>query len=369
MAGSSFGRHFRITNWGESHGPAIGTVVDGCPPRLELAAADIQRELDRRRPGQSALTTPRAEPDQVQILSGVFRGRTTGTPISLLIPSTNVISQDYAEIAHAYRPGHADFTYQAKYGIRDPFGGGRSSARVTAGIVAAGAIAQKLLREQAGITVTSYVKRLGPILAETDPETVHREMVERSPVRCPDPASAERMMALIRETAARQDSVGGIVECIIRNVPPGLGDPIFDKLDADLAKAMLAINASKGFELGSGFACATMTGSQHNDPFELRDGRVATRTNHAGGILGGISTGMPIVFRVAFKPTASIGRPQHTLTEDGQPTVLQTKGRHDPSVLPRAVPVVDAMAALVILDHFLALTGFAGRPPPPATQA
>ena len=360
MAGSSFGKYFRITNWGESHGPAIGTVVDGCPPRIELAVGDIQTELDRRRPGQSAMTTPRSEADQVQILSGVFRGQTTGTPISLLIPSTNTISQDYDEIENAFRPGHADYTYQAKYGIRNPFGGGRSSARVTAGIVAAGAIAQKFLREQLGITVTSYVKQLGSVVANVNPEDIHRAAVEGNIVRCPDAAAAERMIALIKESAEQKNSVGGIIECIIRNVPPGLGDPIFDKLDADLAKAMLAINATKGFELGSGFACAAMRGSEHNDAYEMKDGKIVTKTNHAGGILGGISTGMPIVFRVAFKPTASIAQPQQTVTVKGEATVLETKGRHDPSVLPRAVPVVDAMAAITILDHYLAATGFAG---------
>ena len=360
MAGSSFGRHFRITNWGESHGPAIGTVVDGCPPRMELAEGDIQAELDRRRPGQSAMTTPRSEADKVQILSGVFRGQTTGTPISLLIPSTNTISQDYDEIEHAFRPGHADFTYQAKYGIRNPFGGGRSSARVTAGIVAAGAIAQKFLREQLNVTVTSYVRQLGAVVAAVNPEAIHRAAVESNIVRCPDAAAAERMIALIKDSAEKHDSVGGVIECIIRNVPPGLGDPIFDKLDADLAKAMLAINATKGFELGSGFGCAAMHGSEHNDAYEMKGGKVVTKTNHAGGILGGISTGMPIVFRVAFKPTASIAQPQQTVTVKGEATVLETKGRHDPSVLPRAVPVVDAMAAITILDHYLAATGFAG---------
>ncbi|PIY60653.1 chorismate synthase [Candidatus Woesearchaeota archaeon CG_4_10_14_0_8_um_filter_47_5] len=335
MPGNTFGRIFSVTNWGESHGKAIGVVVDGCPPLIELSEKDIQKELDRRKPGQSDLTTTRNENDTVEILSGVFDGKTTGTPISMIIQNNDVRRDDYRDDYKmvGIRPGHADFTYEKKYGIRDPFGGGRSSGRLTAGTVAAGAIAKKILSERAGVEVVAYVKRVKDVEADVDTDKVALKDVESNSVRCPDKKAAEKMKAAIEDAKKKKDSVGGIIECVARNVPAGLGEPIFDRLDADLAKGMLAINASKGFEFGSGFSCAGMVGSEHNDIF-TKDWK--TKTNNAGGILGGISNGMPIVFRVAFKPTATIG-----------------KERHDPCVLPRAVPVVEAMAALVLCDHLL----------------
>ena len=353
MPGSSLGQAFRVTTWGESHGPAIGVVVDGCPPRLRLAAGDIQRELDRRRPGQSGLTTPRREADRVSIESGVTGGRTTGHPIALVVRNRDARPGDYEELRTVYRPSHADYTFEAKYGIRDPSGGGRASARVTVGHVAAGAVARRLLEERYRVVCTAWVERVKDIEAEVDPERVAREDVEANPVRCPDRAAATRMAELIERTRDARDSVGGVIGCALTGVPPGLGEPVFDKLESDLAKAMLAINASKGFEIGSGFAGAALFGSEHNDRFVLEDGRVLTGTNHAGGVLGGISTGMPIVFRVAFKPTSTIGKPQQTLDSAGKEVTLEAKGRHDPCVLPRAVPIVEAMACLVLADHAL----------------
>ena len=351
MTANTLGTLFRVTNWGESHGKAIGVVIDGCPPLLELSESDIQQELDRRAPGQSEVTTQRKEKDKVQILSGVVDGKTTGAPISLLIPNQDQKKSDYTEIAKSFRPSHADFTYQMKFGIRDASGGGRSSARLTAGNVAAGAIARKLLKERFGLEIVAYTLSVKDIEANVDSSKVTREAVESNSVRCPDNAAAKKMLALIESAKAQGDSVGGVIECVARNVPVGLGEPLFDKLEADLAKAMLAINATKGFEMGSGFAGTRMFGSEHNDAFFSENGKVQTKTNFSGGIQGGISNGMPIVFRVAFKPTSTIAKPQKTITTSGKEIVLEASGRHDPCVLPRAVPIVEAMAALVLCDH------------------
>jgi chorismate synthase len=351
--GSTFGHLFRITTWGESHGGAVGVVVDGCPPRLGLSEADIQGELDRRRPGQSRVTTQRREADSCQILSGVFEGQTLGTPISILVWNTDAKSQHYAPFKDIYRPSHADYAYDAKYGIRNWQGGGRASARETIGRVAAGAIAKKLLRERCGTEVIGYVKQIHTLYAAVDPDTVTLEQVEANMVRCPDAACAEEMIARIDWARRQGDSLGGVVEVVARQVPVGLGEPVFDKLEADLAKAVMSLPASKGFEIGSGFAGITLTGSEHNDPFEMRDGRIRTRTNNSGGVQGGISIGEPLLMRVAFKPTATIARQQETVTSQGEPTTLAAKGRHDPCVLPRAVPMVEAMVALVLADHYL----------------
>ena len=351
--GNSFGRLFRVTTWGESHGGAIGAVVDGCPPLLALSEADIQPELDRRAPGQSALVTQRKESDTVRILSGLFEGRTLGTPISLLIPNEDQRSRDYDEVREKYRPSHADYTYDAKYGTRDYRGGGRTSARETAGRVAAGAIARKILRERWGVEIVGWVSRVGRVGVECDVDLVAREAVERTPIRCPDPAAAEAMIAIVEAARKAGDSVGGVVTCAARGCPPGWGEPVFDRLEADLAKAMLSLPASKGFEIGSGFAGTELPGSAHNDPFYMDGDRVRTRTNRSGGVQGGISNGETVYFRVAFKPTATILREQETVTRDGAETTLKGRGRHDPCVLPRAVPIVEAMAALVLADHAL----------------
>jgi chorismate synthase len=351
--GSSFGRLFRITTWGESHGPGLGVVIDGCPPRLPVDEAMIQEELDRRRPGQSRITTQRREADRVEILSGVYHGLTLGTPIALLIRNSDARGTDYDQQRGKYRPSHADYTYQAKYGIRAVEGGGRASARETAGRVAAGAVARRLLLAE-GIEVVGWVEQVHDLVAAIDPETVTRAMVESNIARCPDGAAAEKMIESIDRARRDGDSLGGIVGAVARGVPPGLGDPVFDKLEADLAKAMLSIPAAKGFESGSGFAGATgMTGSEHNDLFYTDRGRVRTRTNRSGGIQGGISNGESILLRVAFKPTATILREQTTVTETGEATVLKPKGRHDPCVLPRAVPIVEGMMCLVLADHLL----------------
>lgn len=351
--GSTFGRLFRVTTWGESHGKGVGVVVDGCPPRLPITEAEVQAELDRRRPGQSRITTQRREGDEIEFLSGVLDGLTLGTPISMMVKNKDARPQDYTEIAKAYRPSHADYTYDAKYGIRDVRGGGRSSARETIGRVAAGTLAKKMLKLATGAEAVAYVKQIHELRAEIDSETVTTEQVEANPVRCPDPAMAQEMYDLIDRARKDGDSVGGIIECAVRGVPPGLGEPIFDRLEADLAKAMLSLPATKGFEIGSGFGGAALTGSQHNDPFYSEGGRIRTRTNRSGGVQGGISNGETIVFRVAFKPTATILRAQDTVTPDGEPAELRPKGRHDPCVLPRAVPIVEAMAALVLADHYL----------------
>lgn len=348
---SSFGRLFRITTFGESHGAAVGVVVDGCPPRLPLAAEDIQHQLDRRRPGQSAITTQRRESDTVEILSGVFEGRTLGTPIAMLVRNQDARSGDYDEMRTRFRPSHADYTFDAKYGIRDWRGGGRSSARETIARVAAGAVARQVL---AGIEVVAYVRRVRDIDAAIDPATVTEAQVDANPVRCPDAGAAARMLALIDEMRRDGNSVGGVVEVVARGVPAGLGDPVFDKLHAELGKALLSIPAAKGFEVGSGFAGTLLTGREHNDAFYAENGRVRTRTNRSGGVQGGVSNGESIVARVAFKPTATIMHEQETVDIEGKPAVIKARGRHDPCVLPRAVPVVEAMTALVLADALLA---------------
>jgi len=350
---SGIGQLFRVTTWGESHGAAIGVVIDGCPPLLALAEADIQPDLDRRAPGQSAIVTQRKESDAVRILSGVYEGRTLGTPISLLIPNEDQRSADYEEMRTTYRPSHADYTYEAKYGIRDWRGGGRTSARETAGRVAAGAIARKLLAERWGVEIVAWVSKVGRLVAEADLDRVTRAQVDATPIRCPDPEVAARMIAAVE--AARKDgnSLGGAVSCVVRGCPPGWGEPVFDRLEADLAKGMLSLPASKGFEVGSGFAGTDLTGLEHNDEFYMEGGRVRTRTNHSGGVQGGISNGEHVYFRVAFKPTATIVREQRTVSAAGEETTLRARGRHDPCVLPRAVAMVEAMAALVLVDHAL----------------
>ncbi len=352
--GNTFGHLFRITTFGESHGGAVGVVVDGCPPRLTLDVADIQTELDRRRPGQSKITTPRQERDQCEILAGVFDGQTLGTPILILVQNQDARSQDYQELASTFRPSHADATYQAKYGIRNWQGGGRASARETIGRVAAGAIAKKILRRVAGTEILAYVERVKDLQAQVDPERVTLADIESNILRCPDPEMTTQAIDLIDTYRKEGNSLGGVVGCVARSVPVGLGSPVFDKLEADLAKAVMSLPASKGFEIGSGFAGTTLTGREHNDEF-YRDeqGRIRTRTNRSGGIQGGISNGEPIVLRVAFKPTATILQPQATVTQDGEEVLLTPRGRHDPCVLPRAVPMVEAMVALVLCDHLL----------------
>jgi chorismate synthase len=351
---SSFGQIFRLTTFGESHGAAVGAVVDGCPPGLVLDVSDIQHDLDRRRPGQSRLVSQRAESDRVQILSGIFEGRTTGTPIGLLVANADHRPGAYDHLKDLYRPSHADFTYAAKYGVRDHRGGGRASARETIGRVAAGAIARRLLAQAAGIEVLGWVSQVHQIDAEVNAEEVTLAQVEADPTRCPDQVAAARMTVAIEEARRNGDSLGGVVTIVARNVPPGLGEPVFDKLDAELAKAMLSLPAAKGFEIGSGFAGTRLTGIAHNDPFEPGPGgRPVTTSNHSGGIQGGISNGADIVCRVAFKPTATISSQQKTVTTSGQPTTLAATGRHDPCVLPRAVPIVEAMALLVLADQWL----------------
>ncbi|MBC6452495.1 MAG: chorismate synthase [Hormoscilla sp. SP5CHS1] len=359
--GNSFGQMFRITTFGESHGGGVGVIIDGCPPRLEIDASEIQRELNRRRPGQSKITTPRQEADSCEILSGVFEGKSLGTPIALLVRNKDSRSQDYQEMAQKYRPSHADATYDAKYGIRNWQGGGRASARETIGRVAAGAIAKKILRIAANVEIIGYVKRIKDLEGVVDPDTVTMEQVESNIVRCPDPECADRMIALIEEVGRQGDSLGGVVECVARNLPAGLGMPVFDKLSSDLAKSIMSLPASKGFEIGSGFAGTLLAGSEHNDEFYRDDqGKIRTRTNHSGGIQGGISNGEPIILRAAFKPTATIRKEQRTVTSAGTQTVLAAKGRHDPCVLPRAVPMVEAMVALVLCDHLLRHQGQCG---------
>ncbi|MEZ0218016.1 MAG: chorismate synthase [Rariglobus sp.] len=356
---NSFGHLFRITTWGESHGPGIGVVIDGCPPLLPITVEEIQAELDRRRPGQSDITTPRKEADTVEILSGIYEGKTTGTPIGLFVRNTDQRSSAYNEMKVAFRPSHADFTYQTKFGVRDPNGGGRSSARETIGRVAAGAFAKKILALAHGVETRAYITRVHDIAVPAGALTHFPTLdeVEATAVRCPHPATAEAMIARIKEVRSQGDSVGGVIECRIRNVPAGLGEPVFDRLEADLAKAMLSLPATKGFEIGSGFGGSLLKGSEHNDLFENRDGRVRTVTNNSGGIQGGISNGEEIVFRVAFKPTATILQSQKTVDLDGNTTELMGKGRHDPCVVPRAVVIVEAMAALVLLDHAMRQAG------------
>ena len=358
--GNTFGKMFRITTWGESHGDAVGVVVDGCPPLIEIDIADIQRELARRRPGQSRITTQRRESDEAQILSGVFEGKTLGTPISIGVWNADQRSKDYEHMRTKFRPSHADYTYQVKYGIRNWKGGGRASARETIGRVAAGAIAKKILAQEFGVDIVGYVKQVSNIIADVDPESVAMADVESTIVRCPDPDIAERMVERIDEARKAGDTLGGVVEAVARNVPPGLGEPVFDKLEADLGRGVLSLPACKGFEVGSGFGGITMTGSTHNDPFYNEAGKIRTRTNYSGGIQGGISNGETIVIRAAFKPVATIMMPQETVDEDGNPTELSGRGRHDPCVLPRAVPMVEAMMALVLVDHALRQRGQVG---------
>ncbi len=349
MPGNTFGQLFRLTTWGESHGPAVGCVVDGCPAGLALAEEDIQRQLDRRRVGQSRVSSARQEADKVQILSGVFEGRTTGTPISMIVWNTDAKSSHYNNIKDLYRPGHADYSWDAKYGFRDWRGGGRSSARETIGRVAGGAIA-RLLLARAGIQVLGWTAQLGDLRAQIFDEAE----IERNIMRCPDAAIAEQMVAQVEAARRDLDSLGGVVEVRARGVPPGLGEPVFDKLQADIGKAMFSIPAIKGVEFGEGFGVAQMRGSEHNDPFIRReDGSIGTAGNHHGGILGGISTGEEIVIRIAAKPPASIARPQETVDHDGNPSPIEVHGRHDPTVLPRLVPIAEAMLALVLVDHLL----------------
>lgn len=361
--GNSFGTLFRVTTWGESHGHAIGAVIDGCPSLLPLTAADIQPDLDRRAPGQSEIVTQRKESDTVQILSGTFEGLTIGTPISLMIPNEDQRSGDYREVAEKYRPSHADYTYDAKYGIRDWRGGGRTSARETAARVAAGAVARMLLSHRYGVEIVAWVSTVRDIQSACDLATVTREAVDQTIVRCPDVVAAPVMIDAILEARKNGDSLGGVVGCVVRGVPPGWGEPVFDRLEADLARAMLSLPATRGFEIGSGFAGTHLSGLGHNDAFYMDGERVRTRTNRSGGVQGGISNGEAIDFRVAFKPTATVMRAQETVTRTREATTLAGRGRHDPCVLPRAVALVEAMTALVLADH--ALRHEAVRPRPP----
>ena len=353
---STYGTLFKIATFGESHGAAIGVIIDGCPAGLEVDTAFIQSELDRRKPGQSRITTQRREKDEFQVLSGIFEGKTEGTPISLVIWNEDQRSKDYSHISQQFRPSHADYTYQEKYGVRDYRGGGRSSARETAARVAAGALA-KLLLQQQGVSVQAYVSQVGKLKLETPYQQLELAKAEENAVRCPDPELAQQMFDYIDETRKQGDSIGGIVSCVITGAPAGWGEPVFDKLHAELGKAMLSINAVKGFEYGSGFAGVELHGSEHNDEFYIEPGdetgRVRTKTNHSGGIQGGISNGEDIYFRVAFKPVATIMQDQDSVDVNGDPVVVSGKGRHDPCVVPRAVPIVEAMAALVLADFYL----------------
>lgn len=350
MGGNSFGTIFKVTTFGESHGEMIGMVLDGCPAGLELDLAKIQLELDRRKPGQSKITTQRKEADEFKIVSGLFEGKTTGTPIAAIIENTDQRSKDYSHIQDKYRPSHADYTYDAKYGHRDYRGGGRSSARETAARVLAGAIAKQFL-EQFGVHIWAYVSEVGNLKA--DENKIELVKIEDTPIRCGDPSMAQAMIDLVEEVKKNGDTIGGVVSCRIEGCPVGLGEPVFDKLHADLGKAMLSINAVKGFEYGSGFAGTQMRGSKHNDAFKMEAGKVATTSNHSGGIQGGISNGMDINFRVAFKPVATIMKEQDSVDKKGNVVKVLGRGRHDPCVVPRAVPIVEAMAAITIADHLL----------------
>lgn len=354
-AGSSFGQLFTISTFGESHGGGVGVVIDGCPPQIEITQEEIQFDLDRRRPGQSEITTPRKEADQCEILSGVFEGKTLGVPIAILVQNKDARPEAYSEMKEKFRPSHADYTYWAKYGARNHEGGGRSSARETIGRVAAAVLAKKVLKEQFApkLEIVAYVKSVRDIEAEVNQNKVTQEMVESNIVRTGDPVAAKKMIDLIKEMRADGNSIGGVIECVIRNCPVGLGMPVFDRLEADLAKSMLNLPATKGFEIGSGFAGTQLTGREHNDPFRMEGDRVRAESNRSGGVQGGISNGENIVFRVAFKPTATIMSPQDTVTVEKKDTELTGRGRHDPCVLPRAVPIVEAMAALVLCDHAL----------------
>ena len=350
---NTFGHNFRITTFGESHGGGVGVVIDGCPPGIEISESDIQQELDRRRPGQSEIVTPRDESDECEILSGTFEGKTLGSPICVLVRNKDARPEAYSEMAEKFRPSHADFTYQSKYGIRNWQGGGRSSARETIGRVASGAIALKVIKENfsKSFEVVAHVSAVQNIQTDVDLENLSREDVESNIARCGDHKAAEEMISLIKVARSEGNSLGGIVECVLKGVPTGLGDPVFDKLEADLAKAMMSLPATKGFEIGSGFKGIEMTGKDHNDSFYMDGDRVRTKTNRSGGVQGGISNGENIVFRVAFKPTATIMTEQQTVSNSGEDTQLKGRGRHDPCVLPRAVPMVESMASLVICDH------------------
>jgi len=351
--GDSFGHLFRITTWGESHGGGVGVVIDGCPSGLHLSEDDLQYELDRRRPGQSKITTQRKESDTARILSGVFQGQTTGTAISVMVLNEDAKSHDYEHLKDLYRPSHADYTFDKKYGFRDWMGGGRSSARETVGRVASGAIAKKLLQQWNNIQTTAWVEQINEIKSSIKKSSVNEQKIEASIVRCPDPEASEAMIALIHEVRKSGDSVGGIIRAVVRNVPAGLGEPVFDKLTADLAKALMSLPATRGVEFGQGFDSVRLKGSEHNDAFVIRDGNIRTSTNQSGGIQGGISNGEEIDLRVAFKPTATINLEQDTVTREGELVKLKAKGRHDPCVLPRAVPMVEAMINLVLTDHYL----------------
>lgn len=351
---SSFGRFFRISSFGESHCAGVGVVVDGVPPRMALTAADIQPQLDRRRPGGNRLGTERNEGDHIEILSGTEKGLTLGTPIAMLVRNKDQRPADYGSMSNIPRPSHADYTYRIKYGIHASSGGGRSSARETIGRVAAGAIADKFLQQQYGIDIVAWVSAVGPHVAEAvDRSTLTRQWVDENAIRCPDPAAAESMTAEIVAAREAQDSVGGVISCVCRNLPAGLGEPVFDRLEAKLAHAMLSLPATKGFEIGSGFSGTALRGSRHNDPFVAKGAQLGTQTNYSGGVQGGISNGEDVYFRVAFKPPATIGLPQKTVDYEGQQTILEAKGRHDPCVVPRAVPIVESMAALVLADLVL----------------
>ncbi len=356
--GNLYGKIFRITTFGESHGKAVGVIIDGCPAGLELDLKEIQYELDRRKPGQSKIVTQRREPDEFEVLSGVFEPNedgkifTTGTPIEFSVRNTDQKSKDYSHIATSFRPSHADYTYFVKYGIRDYRGGGRSSARETIARVAAGAVAKQILA-RIGVKINAYVSQVGPLVLNKYYSELDLSLTETNEVRCPDPETAQKMYDLIDDTRKKQDTIGGVVSCVIQGVPAGLGEPVFDKFHAELGKAMLSINAVKGFEYGSGFEGVELYGSQHNDPFFIEDGKVKTRTNYSGGVQGGITNGEDIYFRVAFKPVATIMQDQESVNEAGESITVSGKGRHDPCVLPRAVPIVDAMAALVTVDFWL----------------
>ncbi len=351
--GDSFGQLFRITTWGESHGGGVGVVIDGCPSGLPLSEDDLQYELDRRRPGQSKITTQRKESDTPRILSGVFEGRTTGTAISVMVSNEDAKSHAYDHLKDLYRPSHADFTYDQKFGFRDWMGGGRSSARETVGRVAAGVIAKKLLYNWSQIQTLAWVEQIHEIKASVDKKTVDKKQIEASIVRCPDPETSTEMIEFIHKVRKSGDSVGGIIRAVVRNVPAGLGEPVFDKLTADLAKALMSLPATRGVEFGLGFDSVKLKGSEHNDAFVMREGTIRTNTNRSGGIQGGISNGEDIDLRVSFKPTATINFEQDTVTRDGRAVKLKAKGRHDPCVLPRAVPMVEAMINLVLVDHYL----------------
>ena len=359
---SQLGQLFRISTFGESHGGGVGVIIDGCPPLIPLTEADLQVELDRRRPGQSAVTTPRNEADACEILSGTYEGKTLGSPIAILVRNKDHRPEAYSEMVDTYRPSHADYTYDAKFGTRNPAGGGRSSARETIGRVAAAAIAKKVLAHFCPqIETLAWVKSIQNIPANVDPLTVTSADIESNIVRTGDPAAADEMIARIKEVRSEGNSIGGVIECVVRGCPPGLGEPVFDRLEADLAKGMLSIPATKGFEVGSGFAGTTLKGSEHNDPFYMDGDTIRTKTNNSGGVQGGISNGEPIIFRVAFKPTATIMSSQATVTKGKEDTELKGRGRHDACVLPRAVPIVEAMTNLILCDHLLRHHAFCGE--------